>query len=472
MTEIRQYTTRDQEKLKKYYLATELQKKQTRVLHALQKSQSAKRAWQAGLVGIFGLHYTSLKAASSFSTTLPTILFQVVLWSAGVGLFWYQWLCKKYGDKVRLATDTIAQALAEIQNNPKSNAWVMVNDKDEIIGTVALKCVNGEGQIGLLTGEEARQRQMLVQNAIRFGRTNKIQVISKWDQDSKCNFTIRTLTRSIDHFPMHHLFSPTALDHDLTYVDKTYYNALTQLDLSHNKLTKLPSSMDQLKHLKHLDISHNRLSQLPSGIYSLCKLTHFDMSHNPVRRVSANLARLMELSLLDLSSTEIISIPAELLTTLSMTTIKLENCQQLVVDELEQELVHNPPSLVETCARQMIQPILSDLIQNKKAKKKQQREREASYQRLPNHLLHYLSRPKACSTCGGPYFQSSVTRYRIVQRQDESWVPVEYKLCSAHWNNEKDRILALFSDIPQRALPRTTEPCRLRLVPSSHLQDA
>ncbi|KAG2196821.1 hypothetical protein INT47_002748 [Mucor saturninus] len=185
MTEIRQYTTRDQEKLKKYYLATELQKKQTRVLHALQKSQSAKRAWQAGLVGIFGLHYTSLKAASSFSTTLPTILFQVVLWSAGVGLVWYQWLCKKYGDKVRLATDTIAQALAEIQNNPKSNAWVMVNDKDEIIGTVALKCVNGEGQIGLLTGEEARQRQMLVQNAIRFGRTNKIQVISKWDQDSK-----------------------------------------------------------------------------------------------------------------------------------------------------------------------------------------------------------------------------------------------------------------------------------------------
>lgn len=38
------------------------------------------------------------------------------------------------------------------------------------------------------------------------------------------NFTIRTL---IDRYPMHDLFSPTALDHDLTYVDKTYYNAAT-----------------------------------------------------------------------------------------------------------------------------------------------------------------------------------------------------------------------------------------------------
>jgi hypothetical protein len=39
-------------------------------------------------------------------------------------------------------------------------------------------------------------------------------------------FTIRTLFGgggSQQHYPMHHLFSPTALDHDLSYVDKTYY---------------------------------------------------------------------------------------------------------------------------------------------------------------------------------------------------------------------------------------------------------
>lgn len=37
------------------------------------------------------------------------------------------------------------------------------------------------------------------------------------------NFTLRTI-RSLDHFPMHCLFSPTALDNDLSYVDKTYYS--------------------------------------------------------------------------------------------------------------------------------------------------------------------------------------------------------------------------------------------------------
>jgi serine/threonine protein kinase len=42
------------------------------------------------------------------------------------------------------------------------------------------------------------------------------------------DFTIQTLSNS--HFPMHHLFSPTALDHDLTYVDRTYYESTTPYD--------------------------------------------------------------------------------------------------------------------------------------------------------------------------------------------------------------------------------------------------
>jgi hypothetical protein len=33
---------------------------------------------------------------------------------------------------------------------------------------------------------------------------------------------------------MHHLFSPTALDHDLTYVDKTYYAAATPQNFTSN----------------------------------------------------------------------------------------------------------------------------------------------------------------------------------------------------------------------------------------------
>ncbi|CAO3641300.1 unnamed protein product [Mucor fragilis] len=350
------------------------------------------------------------------------------------------------------------------------------------------------------------------------------------------HFTLRTI-RSLDQFPMHCLFSPTALDHDLSYVDKTYYHQqqpflplqdnvksaaasamslqndkqqsnvqsivlnktiglvasvsrldlrniglfvlptqvalltrLTMLDLSHNKLVKLPSNIDQLRNLKQLNLSHNSISHLPASIYSLTKLTHFDMSFNPITRISANMARLHHLNYLDLSNTDISSIPAELLN-LSMAIIKTDHCPQLIDRsiELEQRTAHNPLSLIEICARQIIQPILYDLMAKKKKKrelKELQKQRYKSFQQLPSHMICYLSRPKACSSCGGPYFQSFVVRYRIVQRQDESWIPVEYRLCSAHWNTEKDRILSLFSDIPPSSLPSSTEPCQLKLIPS------
>lgn len=228
--------------------------------------------------------------------------------------------------------------------------------------------------------------------------------------------------------------------------------------------------MDQLKNLRHLNLSHNNLTQLPSSIYSLSKLNYLDLSHNPFTRVSANLARLVNLNTLDLSNTEIISIPAELLS-LSSTTIKIDSCTKLLErsNELDLYLGHNPLSLLETCARQIIQPVLLELIQNKKKKKLQAiiKQQQNAFKQIPTHLLHYLSRPKACSSCGGPYYQSFVIRYRLVQRQDETWIPVEYKLCSAHWNNEKDRLLMLFSDSLPMSLPSTSEPCHLRLVPSS-----
>jgi Leucine-rich repeat (LRR) protein len=221
--------------------------------------------------------------------------------------------------------------------------------------------------------------------------------------------------------------------------------------------------MDQLVHLTQLNLSYNNLTHLPTSIYSLTKLTQLDISFNPFTHISANLARLINLSLLDLSNTEIKCIPAELLN-LSMTTIKLDNCPLSQEEGLNQNLSHDPMSLVEQCARQLIQPILYDLITAAKKKKKSKHKSHKELQNLPSHILHYLSRPKACSSCGGPYFKRFVTRYRIVQRQDETWIPVEYRLCCAHWNNEKDRILSLFSDLYSYSLPTTSEPCHLKLV--------
>ncbi|KAI8097945.1 uncharacterized protein B0P05DRAFT_522686 [Gilbertella persicaria] len=336
-------------------------------------------------------------------------------------------------------------------------------------------------------------------------------------------FAIRSLSNSIDQFPLHQLFPTAELDHDLKYIDKTYYDStqgynnesklahekqlsvslqslvlnktmdfvrsishldlrnvglftlpsqvtlltrLTLLDLSHNKLVKLPSSIDQLKNLRHLNLSYNELTQLPSNIYNLERLDHLNMSFNPLKQISASLACLFHLTFLDLSNTHIPSIPVELLG-LSMTIIKTDGCNELKDRSIEfnQRLIHNPVSLLETCARQLIQPILHELIAKKKKKKQYDlKKKQEELRHLPEHIVSYLSQPKACSSCGGPYFQSCVIRYRIVQRQDDTWIPAEYRLCSAHWNTEDDRLLALFSKKPSSYLPSSAELCQLRLT--------
>jgi len=189
------------------------------------------------------------------------------------------------------------------------------------------------------------------------------------------------------------------------------------LDLSHNKLVKLPSNIDQLRNLKQLNLSHNNISHLPASIYSLTKLTHFDMSFNPITRISANMARLHHLNYLDLSNTDISAIPAELLN-LSMAIIKTDHCPQLLDRsvELEQRTAHNPLSLIEICARQIIQPILYDLMAKKKKKTRAERAAKAAIQELPAaaqphdlllvsaQSLFFLWRPLFPIICGAiPY---------------------------------------------------------------------
>ncbi|KAI8373923.1 hypothetical protein EDC96DRAFT_562657 [Choanephora cucurbitarum] len=535
--EIREYTSTDRHRFKQFYLTMETEKKQSRIIHALRQRKSAKRVWHAGIVGILGIHLSNFMQSSISIKSTSLMLLEMILWSAGVGLVWYRWISQEYEQRLASICERMATELSGIQTNDKSCAWVMEKD-NQIIGTVALKYEGGkEGKIGYLTGLNPQIRLKLVQNAIRFGRTNKIDVISKWQNDLKWSesaftITLRSLSNSLDRFPLRQLFSPTELDNDLTYIDKTYYAStllpsvhssslytdssgmkasdekqlslslqslalnktvnfvksishldlrniglftlpnqvslltrLTLLDLSHNKLEKLPSSMDQLKNLRHLNLSHNELYQIPSSIYFLEKLNHLDVSFNPFKQIPANIACLINLSFLDLSNTNIYSIPVELLR-LSMTMIRVDGCSHIIDRSIEfnHNLTHNPVSLFETCARSIIRPILYNLTMKKKRKKQELRPTHIDLKHVPNHIRSYLSQPKACSSCGGPYFQSYVVRYRIVQRQDELWIPVEYRMCSAHWNTESDRILSLFSKKPSSYLPASSEHCSFELI--------
>lgn len=180
---IREYTNEDQHNFLTLYLLFGERKKQSRVLHELRQNKSAKRTWQAGLVGIIGIHlsyyFNSIGVVNSFMlSTIPTIFVELLLWTTGVGFAWYKWICREYDSKLLESSKQMALELGNVGKNDKSNAWVLV-ENNEILGTVALRYENNEGKIGYLTGEGTEERMELVKHAIRFGQTNKIEVISK-----------------------------------------------------------------------------------------------------------------------------------------------------------------------------------------------------------------------------------------------------------------------------------------------------
>jgi hypothetical protein len=179
---LREYQPEDQDNFKQFYISLENKKKTSRVLHAIQQRSSAKRTWQAGIVGILGIHISQWSATLLKSTTL--VILEILLWSAGVGLVWYRWISQQYDKAIVEACEHIVNELGSMKKNEKSNAWVAEKD-GQLVGTVALKYEQGEGKVGCLTGLDSQTRLMLVQNAIRFGRTNKIEVISKWQNETK-----------------------------------------------------------------------------------------------------------------------------------------------------------------------------------------------------------------------------------------------------------------------------------------------
>ncbi|ORX45866.1 L domain-like protein [Hesseltinella vesiculosa] len=323
-----------------------------------------------------------------------------------------------------------------------------------------------------------------------------------------------------------HLFSPTALSMDLSYIDKAYYELpmsrtasrksiemsqhslhsalfnralslltsmsrldlhslnlltlpsqisslshLTQLDLSHNQLTSLPASIQQLKHLRHLNLSHNRLTLLPPVLGQLKKLTTLNVSHNSsLDSISSSLSNAIHLTTLDISFTNIDTLPAELACLLS---ISMDQCPRIAknIRGFTTSLQHDPPSLVELCARHILatstyRSALKYYRENLVTKKKKNavlpwrnpRPRllgpsssDVALQclepllSLPSHLWDYMQNALPCTFCGKPFVEACVPRYRIIQRLDESLLPIRYCLCCAHWSDENDRLLKLFS---------------------------
>ncbi|KAG0184981.1 hypothetical protein DFQ28_010154, partial [Apophysomyces sp. BC1034] len=170
---IRPFTDEDSSSVQQLHLEQAKKNETKYLVQALFQRSSARRTWQAGLVGLVGIQVSQVVRTGQSSVMM--MILEMALWSAGVGLAWSVWIRDEYWRQTKQQSKQITEDLKVIKNSAKSNAWVMVHSSDEIVGAVGLKCEDGEGKIQSLTGAGSKIELALVQNAIQFARQQGIK---------------------------------------------------------------------------------------------------------------------------------------------------------------------------------------------------------------------------------------------------------------------------------------------------------
>jgi len=112
-------------------------------------------------------------------------------------------------------------------------------------------------------------------------------------------------------------------------------NTIQALDLSFQKLSKLPEEIGNYVNLRYLDLSDNELSVLPPKIGELTNLTTLRLNENQFTSLPAEIGKLTNLKKLDLSRNQLISLPPEI--------GKLTNLTEL--DLFSNKLAKLPPEI-------------------------------------------------------------------------------------------------------------------------------
>lgn len=84
---------------------------------------------------------------------------------------------------------------------------------------------------------------------------------------------------------------------------------LKKLNISNNEIKKLPKEIENLKNLEVLNISYNKIELLNPNIKFLEKLNSFDASNNPLKELTKVISELNDLEFLNLSNTSILRLP-------------------------------------------------------------------------------------------------------------------------------------------------------------------
>jgi len=113
--------------------------------------------------------------------------------------------------------------------------------------------------------------------------------------------------------------------------------SLETLDLSFNRLRKLPSSFGKLKNLKTIILDENDFSEIPKILFELESLEEIYLSINRIKSISTDINKLKNLRFLSLNSNQIEYIPDECFDVKSLRRLSLGNIQ---ITELPVEIAN------------------------------------------------------------------------------------------------------------------------------------
>ena len=141
---------------------------------------------------------------------------------------------------------------------------------------------------------EAKRREALLDNI-------HVEVIR-----SKINLQSRNL--NLNNLNLTRLPKALFTDENL----QEFWQTLTQLILSDNQLSTLPTEIGRLQALTQLDLMYNQLTTLPAGIGKLQALTLLFLSHNQLTTLPAEIGSLQTLQVLSLSYNQLTTVPVEI----------------------------------------------------------------------------------------------------------------------------------------------------------------